>query len=135
MTADKLAYGFTVPEDEYFQKAMRYFVRGKEAHRKVQFIVTTDNQIWTQQHVQLSPELVNSSDARLVFTDGHSAGFDMAMLASCDALIMSTGSFGWWAGWLANKTVIYYQNWPRAGSQLSKSFVKDDYFPPDWIAM
>ena len=35
------------------------------------------------------------------------AYLDMAIVASCDTVIYSLGTFGWWAAWLSNKTVFY----------------------------
>jgi len=73
-------------------------------------------------------------DIDLVYSNGSSTGFDMVLLSRCDALIMTTGSFGWWVGWLGNHPiVIYYENWPRPYSQLDRTVNRAEYFPPRWI--
>ena len=69
----------------------------------------------------------------VVFSEGHSAQLDLAILSLCNHTIVSTGSFGWWAGWLANGTVVYYSKWPRPFSPLEYQVNKNDYFPPHWI--
>jgi len=60
----------------------------------------------------------------VTYSEGHDAGSDLALLSLCDGLIIS---YSWWAAWLANKTTIYYSNWPRAGSRLARQFKRDDY--------
>ena len=48
---------------------------------------------------------------------------------------LATGTFSWWAAWLADGITVYYANYPRRGSWLSKQVHKDDYYHPDWIAL
>ena len=62
-------------------------------------------------------------------------GVDLAVLASCDHFIMSTGTYGWWAAWLTGGVVVYYKYPAREGSLYSKHFNGDDFFPPHWIPM
>jgi len=69
----------------------------------------------------------------VAYSEGHDAGFDLALLSLSDGVIMSTGTYGWWGAWLSNNTTIYYSNWPRTGSRLSGMFNRDDFFPPHWI--
>ena len=102
LTLFNLFYGFTVPGPTYFIQAANYLTANITI--PVQFIVATDNPAWTKKHVALEAVFENRSDTSVVYSEGNSAGLDMALLASCDALILSTGSYGWWAAWLANKT-------------------------------
>lgn len=75
-------------------------------------------------------------DISVVFSDGQSAAVDMAVIVQCNAIVISTGSFGWWAAWLANRqTTIYYSMWPRPGSDMSYYFNASKYFPEKWIPM
>ena len=81
-----------------------------------------------------------SEDLVITFTGGSgrpppSVGVDLAVLSSCDAVIVSTGSFGWWAAWLANKTTVYYANWPRPGTGFDQLLNRTTYFPAQWIPM
>ncbi|ELT93801.1 hypothetical protein CAPTEDRAFT_49636, partial [Capitella teleta] len=59
-------------------------------------------------------------------------GEDLAMLAACDHVISSTGTFSFWAGWLSKGVVLYYKNFPRKGSPLDKVFQPADAFPEYW---
>ena len=141
-------FGYTIPQWPYFEQAMLRFVkqqqgRGQQPGR-VQFIVTSDSLDWVKTVIDFAfivDKLNRSTSAStrqevvvdVVHSEGHDAGFDLALLSLCDGVIMSTGSYGWWGAWLANKTTVYYRNWPRAGSPLLKLFKQDDFFPPNWI--
>jgi galactoside 2-L-fucosyltransferase 1/2 len=146
--------GATVISQRFVEKVVDYF-RSRHAH--VHFIVATDDWHWTKQtftnvvgktaavssqmsfnsadNSTLLPAYKNTSSVSLSFSEGHEAGVDLAILSSCDAVVVSSGSFGWWAAWLANKTTVYYANWPRPGSPMSKGFNTSVYFPPHWIPM
>jgi len=130
----KVSYGYTVPGSSYFIEAAEYLIANVTV--TTQFIVATDNPVWTKNNVTLEAVFHGRrSTTSMVYSEGNSAAFDMALLGSCDAVIMSTGSYGWWAAWLANKTTIYYRNWPKSGSSLSAMFTREDYFPPHWIGL
>jgi len=148
MRCDKRAVGYTIPHRSYFERAMSRFVD----HRSqllpprypvfIQFVVASDNLTWVKSPAGLNFSSVSDRIARtpgvavdVTYSEGHDAGFDLALLSLCDGLVISTGSFGWWAAWLANKTTIYYSNWPRPGSHLARQFKRDDYFPPTWIPL
>jgi len=133
LTPFHVYYGFTIPGASYYVKAANYLTANVTI--PVQFIITTDNLNWTKKHIALESVFRNCSNASVVYSEGNSGGFDMALLASCDALIMSTGSYGWWAAWLGNKTTIYYHYWPRSESFISTMFTREDYFPPQWIGL
>jgi len=78
--------------------------------------------------------MVNGSVA-VTLSRSRSPGVDLALLAACDAMIVSTGSFGWWAAWLVNRTTVYYDRWARVGSGFSREFDRSRYFPPRWIPL
>jgi len=137
-------YGYTIPQRPYFEQTMSRFVNQQQGHGgRVQFIVTSDSLAWVKKAInftfiaqQLNQTSSSTKDEVLVdvvYSESHDAGFDLALLSVCDGVIMSTGSYGWWGAWLANKTTIYFSNWPRVGSPLFAQFTRDDYFPPSWI--
>jgi galactoside 2-L-fucosyltransferase 1/2 len=157
-----LQRGLTVPQVPYFERAMRRVIDEVYADvtlagvvRRVQFVVATDSVEWVQEMLHLSsiaaritnvndssssvaplpPGGSSTVDVELSYSIGHEPGFDMLMLSSCDAVVMTTGTFGWWAAWLSNKTTIYYAGWPRKGSPMHAKFVRQDVFPPRWIGI
>jgi len=114
-SADKFAFGYTIPKLPYFEQAIEYIVnhdlRGEDknarrpVNRRIQLIVACENVDWCRSMINLTSVIerwTESSaadvDIDLVYSKGRSAAFDMLILSQCDALIMTTGTFGWWAG-------------------------------------
>lgn len=61
---------------------------------------------------------------------------DLALLASCDHVITTLGSFGWWGGWLSGGTTVYYRDqFDTAHADQSGKIKPEDYFPPDWVGI
>ena len=116
-------YGYTAADRDYFQHAMTYF---HERYDNVQFVVCSDDMEWA---------INNIKGDHVIYSANHKDHEDMAILSHCDHTIMSVGSFGWWAAWLANGTTIYYAKWPKEFSQLEYHVQKTTYFPPYWISM
>jgi len=77
----------------------------------------------------------NKSKVNVTFSVKHNTSHDLALLANCDHSIMTTGTFSWWAAWLANGITVYYTDFPRPGSILSTRMRSKDFFRPDWIGM
>lgn len=131
---------YTIPQRPYFEQAMRRFV---SQGLRVQFIVTSDSMEWVRKAINFTSiayQLNQTSSAKtknflvnIAHSEDHNAGFDIGLLSLCDGVIISTGTYGWWGAWLANKTTIYYSDWPRPGSPVFARFNPSDYFPPNWI--
>ena len=115
--------GFAVAPASYFKTAMDFM---KDKYSPVQFIVASDGISWAKD---------NLGNDSMIYSSEFSADEDLALLASCDHVIISAGTFSWWAGWLANGTTIYYELHPKPNSRLYFNFHKDDYYPPYWIPM
>jgi len=126
-----VSYGYTVVDRHYLKNAMQYFANTTEL---VQYIVVSDDLKWTKSAIKKNGPIKENTD--VVYSSPDSlAAVDLAILSRCDGVIMTTGTYGWWGAWLSNKTVIYYGNWPRPGSQLDSLFSKQEFFPPHWIPM
>lgn len=121
-------YGYTTATKPYFLQALRYFA---ERHRRVHLIVTSDDLTW----IKSVFEDTDDQKVRLTFSTGNPAAVDLAILTLCDSLILSTGTFGWWAAWLSNGTTVYFKDWPQPGSRLENNFRKEDFYPSHWIAI
>jgi len=122
--------GFTVASLIYLKRAMAYFV---ERHPMVQFVVASNNIGWCRQSMKAS--WFNQKLVNITFSMKHSAEQDLALLASCNHTIMTTGTYSWWAAFLANGTTVYYKHWPRHGSWLWKRSRPAEFFYPTWIGM
>ena len=80
--------------------------------------------------------MFNKTDVNITFSVNHNTGQDLALLASCDHTVMTTGTFSWWAAWLANGTTVYCADYPKRGSWLSTKIQRStEYYYPDWIGM
>lgn len=115
--------GYIVAPKAYFQNAMSHM---KKKHKDVRFVVATNDLPWAQ-------KTLGSTD--VFYSPFTSATDDLVLISLCDHVILSVGSFGWWAAWLANGEAIYYPRFPIPGSSLGKAFRKEDYYPPHWLAM
>lgn len=125
--------GFAVANADYFHRAMDYFV---SRYPHVQFVAISTDKAWTMTNIIYSNKS-RSNNVIVHYAFGHSAQQDMAIMAACDHVIISSGTFGWWGAWLANAngTKIYYGGYPRNASWLAKGFVSEDYYPSTWIKM
>jgi len=125
-------FGLTVANPAYLKHALSNVMVGR--HCAVRFIVATDDWKWVSQNYP-NPDRSSDGNVETVFSTNPSVGFDFALLSSSDAVVMTTGSFGWWAAWMANTTTIYYDKFPRKDSNLYKQFKRANYFPPHWIPL
>ena len=69
---------------------------------------------------------------------GNSAPVDIASLTLTDHMIVSIGTFGWWAGYLNPGIKTYMKDFIRPGSPFSNSFDDlnaTDYIYPGWIGL
>ena len=119
-------YGLTVATESYYQNAVEHICR---SHENIRLFVTSDNITDAERYISK----VNASVS--VYYSNNTQDVDLAMLSMSDAVIMSTGTFGWWAAWLANKTTIYYKNYPRSGSEFASKMNTANYYCPSWLPM
>ena len=116
--------GHVTPNATYYHNAMGFF---SKKYTRVVFLIVSDNPDWVKLNIA-----ANRTDA--VVFDG-TAAMDMCILSLCNHTIMSIGSYGWWGGYLAGGTTIYFAGHPRPRTFISKIFRKEDYYPPTWIGM
>ncbi|KAK2165709.1 hypothetical protein LSH36_46g05008 [Paralvinella palmiformis] len=119
--------GLIFPPPGYFRKAMEYFL-SRDDH--VYFIVSSDGT-----NTESRNRLPSGFD--YVFVHDKTPYMDLAILASCDHIIISRGTFSWWAGWLNRGITIYYKynhlNYNESSSVLDSYMPKDKY--NHWIPM
>ena len=94
----------------------------------VTFYVFSNDLAWCQGHL-------HDNGHKVVFSPFTQPGYDLAVMSLCDHMIISVGTFGWWGGWLAGGSVVYFSGYPKSGSEISKYFVKEDIYPPFWIGI
>ena len=103
-------------------KAMDYF---EKCFDNIHFAVCSDDPEWckrelTGPHITVVHNCVQQ---------------DFALLVQCDHLIITYGTFGWWAGWLNNGQVDYFDK-PYGGKQAFRNEqMLQNYFPEHWHPM
>ena len=110
--------GFIQPPIEFFYNAMNYFL---ERHERVQFIIASDDIPWCKKHLK----------AEHIFYSGQRYTIDMAIMSSCDHVVITLGSFSWWVGWLNKGTTIYHVKFPPPGTWASFQHRRENWYPPD----
>jgi galactoside 2-L-fucosyltransferase 1/2 len=120
--------GAVFPPKSYFQNAMLFFT---DEHNDVLFIVTSDNIAWCRDYFAAFPQ-------RIVYTQNAVSAVDMALLASCEHVILTIGTFGFWAGWFNSGITIYYPHYARPGSWMEhimgpKTFIPKNDKYNTWI--
>ena len=116
--------GYKPAPMSYINKAMGYY---RQKHNHTLFLVFSDEFRWCMRRF---PK--DRPDIMLMAPRDK----DFVTLAHCDHSIMTVGTYGWWASWLAGGEVIYYKNWPTPGSEIAYAYSQpEDYFPPHWVGL
>ena len=76
-------------------------------------------------------------DNVLIVNGGNSPGVDMAILANCDHMIITIGTFGWWAAYIGAHSrrghVVYYSSEFKMQHPTNKgNVIHNDYYLPNW---
>ncbi|XP_078511179.1 galactoside alpha-(1,2)-fucosyltransferase 2-like [Lissotriton helveticus] len=122
------AWKGVVAHKGYLDKAMTYF---RDKYEEPVFVVTSNGMQWCKENI-------NSSRGDVYFSgdsNESSPGKDFALLAHCNHTIMTIGTFGIWAGYLAGGEVIYLDNYTLPDSPFLKLFHYDAAFLPEWIGI
>ena len=115
--------------EAYVIRAMEYFRR---KYKKIHFIICglKDALDWSTRFLTLP-------DVTFNFHDEYDANIlvDMALLSSCDHMIMTVGTYSWWAAFLGKpgRDIVYFPQPYMPNSTLGKDFRAEDHFLPEWI--
>lgn len=147
LAAEQQQRGYTVATLDYVDTAMSYYL-AKYSPEALLFVVCSDepdfirhklSAMFITRRVTVVYADVTSFELELAsvpaLADISRAEVQLCLLSLCDHSIITTGAFSWWAGWLANGTVLYYAGFPRPYSALDDQFLPSDYYPPHWIGI
>lgn len=118
-------YGHLTPNETYYRNAMKYF---KTRHKTVLFVVGSTDIVWSRKAL--------AGEKNVYFSTGNAPAEDIALLSLANHTIISIGTYGWWIGWMAQGTCIFYKNAMRPGSKFAKKVRTqslDDFIYPGWI--
>ncbi|XP_025092757.1 galactoside 2-alpha-L-fucosyltransferase 2-like [Pomacea canaliculata] len=119
--------GYKTAPVQYLVHAMDYV---RQRFRDVTFVISSDDVEWCKE------QFANTSDVTVLQANSPPA-VDMMILASLDHMIMTVGSYGWWASFLNPGITVYYRDFVEPGTFLSGQFSPNgtDYYCPTWIAL
>lgn len=120
---DFKASGYATAAPHYLNLSITYM---QKRFGKVVFIAASDDMPWVKRTLRPHSNVVYSER-------NFYAAEDLHLLSSCHHVIISSGTFSWWAGWLSNGTVIYMDSYPKLNSSQSKFFDAKSYYPEQWI--
>lgn len=117
-----------VADRGYLQRALGWF-RGR--YPSPVFVVTSNDMAWCRENI-------DASRGDVAFAgDGVEAspGKDFALLTQCNHTIMTIGTFGVWAGYLAGGETVYLANYTLPDSPFLKVFKPEAAFLPHWVGI
>lgn len=117
------------PPAQFYSWAMDHFM-SKYGQSEVRFYVASRD-------IKRAQRLDVFDRDGVLFLHETSTVLDFAILMKCDGMILSSGTFGWWAAWLGphqrGGEVIYYSDIFDMNHHLNKGqVIKEDYYPPEW---
>ena len=115
--------GYTAATIPFYYKAMNYFRR---RYSNIAFVICTNDIYWVMDNLDQAEDIHYSVN---------DAAVDLAILAESDHVIITSGSFSWWAGYLNKGEVVYFKGYPEPMSKIGNLTIREDYYPPTWIAM
>lgn len=123
-------YGFVVANRAYLLRAFDYF-RQKLPDKQLIFTVIGNDYGWNLENLKN----ISETHMTVAILPTSASEFDLALLSSSDHFIMTTGTYGWWAGFLTGGIVVYHKVFARPGSYLASQMVGEDHFPPEWVPL
>lgn len=118
--------GYITAPVSYVINAMTYM---RNKFGDVHFVVATDD-TWFQDNV---PNTYND----VTMLSRRDPEVDLTILASLDHIIITVGSFGWWAGYLNPGITVYMRHFFNPNTNIGSQFYPNgsDYIYPDWIGL
>ncbi|KAG8521370.1 Galactoside 2-alpha-L-fucosyltransferase 2 [Galemys pyrenaicus] len=117
-----------VADRRYLEQALGWF---RARYRSLVFVVTSNGMAWCRENI-------DASRGDVVFAgDGNegSPAKDFALLTQCNHTIMTIGTFGIWAAYLAGGETIYLANYTLPDSPFLKLFKPEAAFLPEWVGI
>lgn len=117
-----------VADRGYLEKALDMF---RARYSSPVFVVTSNGMAWCRENI-------NASRGDVVFAGNGIEGSpakDFALLTQCNHTIMTIGTFGIWAAYLAGGDTVYLANYTLPDSPFLKIFKPEAAFLPEWVGI
>nr|XP_044990486.1 galactoside 2-alpha-L-fucosyltransferase Sec1-like isoform X1 [Jaculus jaculus] len=117
-----------VADRGYLEKALDWF---RARYSSPVFVVTSNDMSWCRKSIK-------PSHGDVVFAGSGQQGSpakDFALLTQCNHTIMTVGTFGIWAAYLAGGDTIYLANFTRPNSPFHMIFKPQATFLPEWVGI
>nr|XP_008250578.1 galactoside alpha-(1,2)-fucosyltransferase 1 isoform X1 [Oryctolagus cuniculus] len=117
-----------VGDRAYLQQAMDWF---RARHEAPIFVVTSNGMKWCWENI-------DASRGDVVFAGNgleSSPAKDFALLTQCNHTVMTIGTFGFWAAYLAGGDTVYLANFTLPDSEFLKIFKPEAAFLPEWVGI
>lgn len=124
----RVVYKGVVADRAYLKSAIGYF---RKRYREPIFVVVSDDMQWCRRNIDTSPGDVYFAGQGT----STSAGRDLALLAHCNHTIMTVGTFGFWAAYLAGGEVVYLSNYTLPNSPRLRGPGLKAFYLPQWIGI
>ncbi|KAK3585722.1 hypothetical protein CHS0354_020290 [Potamilus streckersoni] len=112
----------------YINKSMRYYIA---RYRRILFIVCSDTIVEAKATIDSF-----NLNVTIHYMKGKREPIeDLCILALCEHVIQTVGTFGWWAAYLSRGTSLYYKFPGRQSSVVEKRLNSYDYFYPEWTGL
>ncbi|UYV62036.1 FUT2 [Cordylochernes scorpioides] len=113
---------------KYFDKAMNHFRTRYASTSRLYFVLVCDDmdfcrEMFKDRKVGYAPSAPHGS-------------YHMALLTMCDHIILSYGSFGYWAAYLSYGETVYFKDYLPPDSVVTHNQLLDYYkYLPEWIGI
>lgn len=117
-----------VADRGYLQQALDWF---RARYPAPVFVVTSNGMAWCRENM-------DTSRGDVVFAGNGlegSPGRDFALLTQCNHTVMTIGTFGIWAAYLAGGDTVYLANYTLPDSPFLKLFKPEAAFLPEWVGI
>lgn len=108
----------------FIDEAIYYF---EKRYSNIIFLMTSDDKAACQD--------MYGNHSNLVITPvSFSAGEDLAALAACDHMIVTVGTFGWWAAFLGSGQVLHDIKFSKNPTPVDNNCTQKNYLPPSFFS-
>ncbi|XP_067933064.1 galactoside alpha-(1,2)-fucosyltransferase 1-like [Watersipora subatra] len=120
-------YGYQRASKMFYRKAIDVVQKRFNHSGSLIYIAASDT-------ISAAKEMLREANVRIYWSTG-TRFQDLACLASCNHSIISGGSYGFWAAWLANGETYYFSNFARPGSEFYSKFDSLNFYLPNWLPL